>query len=1056
MRMKNRFSKMAKSLLYAMCFVSICGVSYSCTDDYDLDEKAPSFLKGSIYDELKTRTDRKFQTLVRLIDDLNYAEVLAKTGSKTIFAADDEAFEVFFRTNNWKDINNNPIRSYEQLSENQKKILLKGSMLDNAYVLEMMANVTLNNTLNKNQCLRQISSAAALDSIPYWKYNELPQLLNEGDTVPNSGVVSDLQWWNGVDFWGRRNTQAAGGLYMAVDGTNPMLTHFLEGQMKEKNLLHSDITFILNDKNPWPEDAEKRDYIYNRRIVEADNTCMNGYYHVLDSVLVTPSNMAEMIRQNPKTTYFAAMLDRFSAPYYNSQLTYNYKAMHNIGDDSVFVKRYVSNNGSAGRLTIDPDGKSLDNTFPALAYDPGWNQYAVSATTAKEQDMAAMFVPTNQALYTYFTEGGGRILMERFAKDATINESNFLKNLYQIPLDIMRSLINNLMKSSFIESVPSKWKTIMNDAQDQMFPPAQYTDETYRALFDEVMLANNGVVYVMNQVISPADFASVIAPALYSRNTQVMKSLVQADDNFIDGSNAFANAPLQKYYSTYLKAMQSHFSFFVPTDEAMKSYGVVDPFMYSAGATLQGRWRYWSFEYVRPTGQNATTAVAKMIPIQARAYRWNASQGRNSAVDAAAQGIAIVRPTQATNDRSWGEVRKFLLTDLVDQHIVVHKGNEADGVASAPDWYLSRNGAPVYVKRKVNGITGVGMVVNGGLQLMLNGDDVEENNEDCNVIEGYDQTGIDRVTGAESYGNGITYLIDRPMQPTLKSVYNVMRSNSEYSDFLNLCNEVSISLLRRAGFDRLKKDSVMSDVDWAKESAKYLIFRPSSSNFFTPANEPLVRFFNNYNYTIYVPKNSAIQDAINNYGLPTWETIEQFITTNIESIEVPILPSDPTPEEQAKYDEAIDKRWEAQQKAMAMCTTLMNFLKYHFQDRSLFVDHVNATGEYQTSCIDNSTNAYIMLNTTQTDGALSIKDNQGNVVNVEAPYNQLANDMQFDKAVGSYSTPGHVKICSYAVLHTIDNYLNFVKPADWTGRFDGAWSSATRAKNFVKKYRIRK
>ena len=60
---------------------------------------------------------------------------------------------------------------------------------------------------------------------------------------------------------------------------------------------------------------------------------------------------------------------------------------------------------------------------------------------------------------------------------------------------------------------------------------------------------------------------------------------------------------------------------------------------------------------------------------------------------------------------------------------------------------------------------------------------------------------------------------------------------------------------------------------------------------------------------------------------------------------------------------------ENQAKAKAMITMLINFLKYHFQDQSLFVDHVttnmaNADDKvngmkYQTSCIDNVKNIYL-------------------------------------------------------------------------------------------------
>ena len=51
--MKNRFCRMGKTVIGAFLLLSIGGITYSCQDDYTLDETRPSFLGGSIYDELK-------------------------------------------------------------------------------------------------------------------------------------------------------------------------------------------------------------------------------------------------------------------------------------------------------------------------------------------------------------------------------------------------------------------------------------------------------------------------------------------------------------------------------------------------------------------------------------------------------------------------------------------------------------------------------------------------------------------------------------------------------------------------------------------------------------------------------------------------------------------------------------------------------------------------------------------------------------------------------------------------------------------------------------------
>lgn len=72
--------------------------NYSCKDSYSLDEDQPSGL-NSIYGYLYDQGN--FTNMLNLIDDLGQAETLSKTGSKTLFAADDAAFAEFFRTNNW-------------------------------------------------------------------------------------------------------------------------------------------------------------------------------------------------------------------------------------------------------------------------------------------------------------------------------------------------------------------------------------------------------------------------------------------------------------------------------------------------------------------------------------------------------------------------------------------------------------------------------------------------------------------------------------------------------------------------------------------------------------------------------------------------------------------------------------------------------------------------------------------------------------------------------------------------------------------------------------------
>ena len=1034
--MKNRFEKMGKSVLLMATLLVAGGLSYSCTDDYDLDETMPGFLGQSIYDELKAKGN--FTTVVRLIDELGYADVLSKTGSKTLFVADDAAYAEFFKNNKWKDASGNPIDSYDKLSVSQKKYLLYNSMLNNAYVMEMMSNVeSSSSTEGKNLCLRQGTAATVTDTIPFFKWMDLPENLNQGDATS----------FPETKYWDRYRNQLRGpGIYLVCDNTTPMLTHFLESNLKNKNITNDDVAFILGIPSYG---TENRAYLYGCQVKQRDVTCMNGYYNVLDKVLEAPSNMAEVIRTNGSTNLFSRILDRFSAPFYDAEVTANAKALYHEIQDSVFVKRYFATRTQSGKLSTDPDKKTLSSDFPYLSFDPGWNSYKASTTLTAEQDMGAMFVPSDAALTDYFIHGGGRVLMERYHID-DITPENLPTNIDQIPLNIISALVNNLMKSSFNETVPSKYLTIMNDARDQMFNAGDYPSvEAYKKVIDKCLLANNGVVYVMNTVISPADYAAVIAPALYSQNTQVVSTVVRADENFIQGSD-YNQAPLQQYFSTYLKAMQSSFSFFVPTDEGLLNYGYVDPA--ALAASNKNNYRYWTWQ--KESGKSSTSG--HRIAITANAYNYNPATGQSGNPEADGWKGSTYRSLYSddiSSSEKYGRTKKELLIEMINQHIVVHDNNDNNGVLNTSrKYFLSRSGAPVVI---VSGNTGAGrnMVVNGGWQVQLKNDDQPGNEHDCNVLDAHDQS-----KATNGYGNGHTFLLDRPMQPSMQTVYGVMNANkSEFGDFLDLCEGYSADILSDAGFkEDLRKQmaamvpsKTMTDDDWAGTAALYRIFASGTvakANYY--GADQLVRFFNNYRYTVYVPTNAAVQDAIA-HGLPTWESIRTWIDDHMEDI---------TEEVDGELTTTKKLSEENKLKAEAQVTLLVNFLKYHFQDQSLFVDNVNNSGSYQTASIDEQNDVYQVLKIKQSPNAMSVTDQAGtthNVVTADGKFNLLVRDAKFNNnPIKNPASCKFVESSSYAVVHQVSGALNFIK--NFSGNYSDYWEHPAKAKAFLKKYQIRK
>ena len=983
--MKDRLCKMGKAMLAALCLLATCGLTYSCSDDYDLDEKTPPGMGPSIYDFLVKQ--KKFTNTVKLIEDLGYKEVLQRTGSKTLFVADDDAYTQFFKSNNWG------VSSYDQLSKGQKSLLLSSSMLNNAYLLEMMANTTTSSsTLTKNTQLRQVTSAAVTDSIPFfaWDSGAIPTNEQEADADEPT-----------VDYWKRFRTQEKGGILVALDGTTPMMTHFVAGQLGESSVTDQDFSVITGTER------EKTDaHIYASKVIDQDHVCMNGYVDQVDRVLVTPANMAEMIRTSGKTNIISHILDRFSAPYYSSSLTYSYRQLNGSQSDSVFEKRYVSLRSKGGQaLRTDPLGNTLAYL---LDYDPGWNQYYPDGKQ-RETDMGAMFVPSDETLKEYFSStGAGSFLMETFATKPNTPE-NLLYNLDQIPLRIIVKFVQNMMKPSYENSVPSKYITVMNDAKDPMFSSVEGGVDGFISQIDTCLLANNGVVYIMNKVYAPADYAAVSAPALVSTDKKIFDWAIHADDQFITNPNS---APLNSFYSYYLKAMSSRFSFFIPTDKALGRY-------YDLATTQWDQPRVLSFYY-------STRKQDEKDPVKAYAYRW----------DPTTMEVTTRIPGTITSSVIYDR-----LTDLLESHIVIHSGSDSEtGLGSGNQYYITKGGSAVKVS-DLTSQTEPGFKVQGGYQIDID--------SACNVTRVYDRR--QETTG---YGNGMAYVIDRPIQTTTKSVYHVMNEGGESSpfyQFFQLC-QINTDLLERAGFT----DSLKTTSEKENELNKYIVFT-SSQNGLTDN----VNFFSSFRYTVYVPNNEAVLDAISK-GLPTWESIQKVIDDGEADVTK-------ATEEERSENEILAITTAYKTKAKAMITCLVNFLKYHFQDNSVFADKnaMEAT-DYETACINNETNRFRSVQVSSNgNNTLSVRsvyrqasngsDVLGPVRNVVPGYNNILTreyNMSAKATAGTSSTTIRPSYSSSAVVHLIDGVLNFKELTN--DRYDSEWQTTKAAKRFVSKYRIRK
>ena len=469
MKTERQIWKRGRHVMLATAAVLLSGGSAltSCSE-YDLDERTPDGWSSSIYSWLDEQGN--FTNTVRMINDLDYQDVLAKTGSKTLFVADDEAYERFFKNNPWG------VKSYSGLSIAQKKMLLFGSMIDNSYQVQALSSTE---GPVEGNCMRRQSSLSIYDTV----------------TVMRKADIPDAIYW--------QQYRDRDGLVVMHDMTPTPMIHFIERHMANKQITNDDYDFLYN-YTTQRKDGEAS--VNGAQIIEQNIRCLNGFINRMSEVLTPLPNMADIIAKKGNTKIFAHLLERYSVlDYCGDDVTRAYNANRGTSVDSVFQLRYFAKRSQGGReFTTTHNQKSQANG--ELPYDPGWNSYFILSSegneTALQQDMAVMLVPSDDAMTEYWEHGAGAALRKSFG------------SWDNVPYSTLTEFLKANMLSSFISSVPSKFQYILNDAADPMGITKEHVDS--------VWLACNGAVYLTNHVFTPTSFVSVMYPTVVDQNMSIM------------------------------------------------------------------------------------------------------------------------------------------------------------------------------------------------------------------------------------------------------------------------------------------------------------------------------------------------------------------------------------------------------------------------------------------------------------------------------------------------------------------------------------------------------
>lgn len=712
-------------------------------------------------------------------------------------------------------------------------------------------------------------------------------------------------------------------------------------------LSHDDLSFI------GAADTEGSEHIKigNAHITQPNQRCKNGYLHLVDEVVVPQPNLMYNLAQarlGGKCSLASSLVQRFNYLKYD-YLYYN--DAFNVSDSAWTVRNSL-----------------LDR---------------VSTTTIQTP---AIILPTDEALKAFLLASDNPLW--QFG----INKDNYYDMLMSLPREVLQPFVKEWFRTSFTDVLPSRYSN-MRSAKGHQLLAGVTTPEAYKLAVQQVIPAVDGIIVVVDAVPNAEDLRNELT--FVKLAGQVAGASLTANDRYEYNTNA---APFSTDYQREMH--NKSFTMFVPADAGLKQYGLVDPI--SMASNNRTSWRYWSL-----TPQSISYNGDGQIAVAAKAYRYDYNKVRNTETDRPLSAMYSSNANENCANGNYGPIKRQLLTDMLDQHIVLQDVNSL--LNTQRHWYLSRSGMPIYMKEHTN----TNIVVNGGMQIDLNEKDVADKH-DCTL----------QLVGQNDTGTSV--FIDRPMQPTTQNVYQRIQSNDAFSTFFEYAEALNNAYtLKNMLFGNEASEAL---------SRKYTIFADRSGSYarYGNANTMLVNFFHNFNYTIFVPTNEGMQKAVE-AGLPTIESIEQFVEKS--SDDNGQLPD--------------DKREQAQ----AMYFTLLNFLKYHFCDKSYFLEPDLESGDTEqttTACIDASNQQALTADIQSGNGMLMVRD-ASNYYKAVKP--DLANIIARDAEFNAEPTRAeYILSASNVVLHGIDNadYLLFDNTLN--GDFTRAWRTPSAACKFVKKY----
>lgn len=286
-----------KKPLHSLCYLIALFFLFTACNKKEWNETydRPDWLADPMYQQLEAR--QNFTSFLKVVDKADYKDILSKAGYWTLFAPNDEAFQVFLQEQGLSGV--------DDIDEDLAKSIVKYALVYNAY--------------RKDQLSSYQVGGGALPGLAYKRKTAYYDFVKDG---PGGNIKKIID----------NNSNTA--IYLPNNNNYKYIPYFLDEFMNMRNVTAEDYNFF------YPNTPYSGFNVSDASVVNADILAENGIIHEIDRVILPLPSIDTYLASKPQYSYFKELLDEFLVRYEsNADVTHRYSVLSD-SQDSVYVKIY--------------------------------------------------------------------------------------------------------------------------------------------------------------------------------------------------------------------------------------------------------------------------------------------------------------------------------------------------------------------------------------------------------------------------------------------------------------------------------------------------------------------------------------------------------------------------------------------------------------------------------------------------------------------------------------------------------------------------------------------